>query len=200
MKQSPAVVAGWITLASLFVIPAAYEVNAQPPPAPAGGRSPVALRKVDGVKLQTPVFSFKGPSFNSTQPKNWFQVFAEYESLPDWVDELNFTFYVLVKGKTKDAPPYTLFKGETSYIHIPVGKKHTADMYLHPNIIERFGDIERVVVEVRQGGRLLERGGKPNPTEPWWERLTPVEGVLLNRSLTPFALINSDDYEIIKTK
>lgn len=167
--------------------------------APAQGRSPIAVRKVDGKKEATPIYAVKGPS-TGTRAKDWFRVFVEYDSDPEWVDELNFTFYVLVKGKTREAPPYSLFKGETSYIHIPKGSRHQADMFLHPNILTRFGDVERVAVEVRQGGRLLERSGKPNPTEAWWERLSPVDGVLLNRAQTPFVHVDIDDYEIIKAK
>jgi len=196
MKQSPAVVAGYITLASLLAIPLELPVLAQAPVA----RSPLNIRKVDGGKLATPVFAVKGNQSSTGKAKEWFQIYAEYDTEVEWVDELNFTFYVLVKGKARGAPAQTLFKGETTYIHVPAGNKHIADMYIHPNIIARFGDVERVAVEVRQGGRVLERGGKPPPSEPWWERLAPVEGVLLNRNETPWALVNSDDYEIIKPK
>lgn len=196
MKQSPAVVAGYLTLASLFAIPLVPSVFAQAPVA----RSPVAIRKVDGGKIASPVYAVKGNQPSSGKAKEWFQIYAEYDTELEWVDELNFTFYVLVKGKVKGAPAQTLFKGETTYVHIPAGKKHIADMYIHPNIVARYGDVERVAVEVRQGGRVLERGGKPPPSEPWWERLAPVEGVLLNRNETPFSLVNSDDYEIIKSK
>jgi hypothetical protein len=197
MKHSRAVVACYLTLACLLFIPFDALVFAQAPVT----RSPIAIRKVDGGKIATPIFAVKGPATpGGGRAKEWFQIYAEYDSDPDWIDELSFTFYVLVKGKTKDAPAFSLFKGETSYIHIASGKKHIADMFLHPNIIARFGDVERVAIEVRQGGRVLERGGKPALTEPWWERLAPVEGVLLNRNQTPFSLVNIDDFEIIKPK
>ena len=196
MKQSRAVVVGFLTLASLFILPVASSVFAQAP----ASRSPISVRKVDGGKVATPVYAVKGANADSGRSKEWFQVYVEYDSDPEWVDELNFTFYVLVKGKTKDAPPFTLFKGETSYIHIMAGKRHLADMYLHPNIISRYGEVERVAVEVRQGGRILDRVGKPALTSPWWEQFAPVEGGLLNRGQTPFAFVNSDEYEIIKSK
>jgi hypothetical protein len=195
MKQYRMVVALSVILTTLFILPLTYS-NAQAP-AP---RSPIAIRKIEGLKLPTPKFDFRGAPSNTGKPKEWFKIYVEYDTEPEWIDELNFTFYVLIKGKTKDAPPYSLFKAETSYIHIPAGSKHTADMYVHPNILSRYGDVERVAVEVRQGGRVLERVGKPALTEAWWERLSPIEGVLLNRSQTPFAIINVDDYEIIKSK
>jgi len=179
-----------------FLVLTFQQSLAQPP---AAGRSQVAVRKVDGKKESTPIYSVKGPNAGS-RAKDWFRVFVEYDTDAEWIDELNFTFYVLVKGKTKDAPAYSLFKGETAYIHVAKGSRHQADMFLHPNILTRFGDVERVAVEVRQGGRLLERVGKPNPTEAWWEKLSPIDGVLLNRSQTPFVFVDIDDYEIIKSK
>jgi len=195
MRKLWSVVLASVTLICFLAI----SVQSSVAQVPASGRSPVTLRKVDGNKEATPIYSVKGPN-TGTRAKDWFRVFVEYDTDAEWVDELNFTFYVLVKGKSKDAPPFSLFKGETSYIHISKGSRHQADMFLHPNIVSRFGDVERVAVEVRQGGRLLERGGKPNPTEAWWERLSPIDGVLLNRAQTPFIYVNIDDYEIIKSK
>ena len=34
----------------------------------------------------------------------------------------------------------------------------------------------------------------------WWEQMTPVDGYVLNRMETPFAMISFDDYEAIKPK
>ncbi|HMP89926.1 MAG TPA: hypothetical protein PJ991_06980 [Kiritimatiellia bacterium] len=196
MKQRRLTPGICFALAVLFLIPIQTTFSQ----APGAGRSPITVRKMDGSKASTPVFAVRGSSAQSSRTKDWFRIYVEYDSEPDWIDELNFTFYVLVRGKTRDAPPMTLFKGEVSYIHIASGRRHQADMFIHPNIINRFGDVERVAVEIRQGGRLLERSGKPTPTEAWWERLSPVDGVLLDRSQTPFALIDIDDYEIIKRR
>jgi hypothetical protein len=35
-------------------------------------------------------------------------------------------------------------------------------------------------------------------TANWWDRFSPVEGVLLNRGQTPFAAVDYDMYEAIK--
>lgn len=182
--------------AAPWIAPALVEAQAPAAPAP---RSPVVIGKIDGGKAPSPTYAVKGAQPQS-RVKEWFRVFVEYDTEADWTDELNFTFYVVVKGKTKDAPPFTLFKSETSYLHIPKGRKHVADMYLHPNIVERFGDVERVAVEIRAAGRVLDRAGKPQLTSAWWEQLSPVEGVLLNRAQTPFAFVDIDDQEIIKPK
>jgi hypothetical protein len=185
-----------LLFALLFIAPAQV-TQAQ---APAGGqRMPIIVRKVDGGKVSTPQYAVKGAS-SPAKTKDWFKVAIEYDSEPDWIDELNFTVYVLVRGRTRDAPPETMFKGETSYIHIAAGRRHLADMYLNPTIISRFGDPIGIAVEARIGGRLVAQTGKPEPTAPWWNNYTPVEGVLLDRSQTPFVFVDIDDQEIIKRK
>jgi len=164
---------------------------------PAQGKSPVTVKKIDGLNVETPVYSVKGYS-SAGSPKKWFRVFAEYDSEPDWIDELNFTFYVLVKGKTKDVPPASLFKGEVTQVHVAAGNRHFVDMFIHPNILERFGEVAQVAYELRVGGRLIARGGKPEPSQAWWNNFSPVDGILLDRSKTPFALVEIDEQEIVK--
>ena len=199
MNQFRTVITCSVMLATLFIL-SINLANAQPPPPPSTSKGPISVRKLDGLKIVSPIYAVKGMQGNIGRPKEWFQISVEYDTAPEWLDQLDFTFFVLVKGKTKDAPPYSLFKAETSYINIPQGNKHIADMFIHPNIIDRYGDVERVAVEIRQGGRILERIGKPALTEAWWERLSPIEGVLLNRGQTPFSNVNVDDYEMIKGK
>jgi len=200
MNQFRTVVTCSVMLATLFILSIDLANAQPPPPAPATSKGPIAVRKLDGLKVLSPIYAVKGMQGNVSRPKEWFQISIEYDTEPEWLDQLDFTFYVLVKGKSKDAPAYSLFKAETSYINIPAGRKHIADMYIHPNIVGRYGDVERVAVEIRQGGRILERIGKPALTEAWWERLSPIEGMLLNRGQTPFSNVNIDDYEIIKGK
>jgi len=162
-------------------------------------RSPIAVKKISGTDIDTPVFSARGNQ-STGNPKKWFRVHAEYETAPEWIDEVNFTFFVLVEGKTKDAPANSMFKGEVTHVHVPEGRNHVVDMFIHPNIIQRYGRAVQVAYEVRVGGRLVARGGEPEPSSAWWNNFSPVDGILLDRSKTPFALIEIDEQEIIKTK
>jgi len=182
----------FLALLCLFIFPetSAFAQNSQ---------SPITIRNIDGQDEETPVYEVKR---NSTQSSNraddWYRVYVEYDSNPDWIDEITFTFYVRVKGKSRYAPPVSLFKGQTTYIHIPKGKNRMADMFIHPTILERFGQVEAIAVEVRVGGRVLARDGKPRPKNAWWEQLSPTANVLKNRAQTPFALLSLDQQQIVK--
>lgn len=169
----------------------------QPAPAPS---VPLIIRKITPTKVSTPEYQLRKNQFVG-RTRDWFQITVDYDTAPTWVDEATFTYYVLVLNKKPEpgVNPRTLFKGEVSYINIERGK-HKSDIYLHPSTASRFGDIERVAVQVSVGGRLVAMEGVPSGTvqQRWWESFSPQSGYLLNRKETPFAMINFDDYEAIK--
>ena len=84
-----------------------------------------------------------------------------------------------------------------TYVNIQKGK-HKSDMYLHPSTIARYGDVQRVGVVISSQGRVLAMESLPANNQRWWEQLTPLDGYVLNRMQTPFAMIYFDDYEAIK--
>lgn len=177
----------------------APSVSAQ---APAAGPRPLDIRKIGGGKVQTPEYQMKKSQF-AARTREWFQIIVEYDTDPDWVDEAAFTYYVLLKAKAQTAgrSPFTLFKGDVTYINIQKGK-HKSDIFLHPSTLARYGDVERVAVQVNVGGRLVAMDGLPQGTaaQRWWEQMSPLDGYLLNRMQTPFAMMNFDDYEAVKPK
>lgn len=170
--------------------------------APAGSARPVTIKKIEQGKVRTPEYQAKNTT-GQQRSRDWFRVEVIYDTEAEWLDEVSFTYYVVVKAKQL-APgaksPYTLFKGDVTYINVDKGR-HKSDIYLHPSTIARFGDVERVATVVSQGGAMVAMDGLPplsgaNPR--WWEQLSPKDGYLLNRTQTPFAMLNFDDYEAIK--
>ncbi len=166
-------------------------------------QNPVVIKGIEAGKTRTPEYQAKGVG-PQKRPRQWFKVEVTYDTDLAWLDEVTFTYYVVVKAKEPipgRTSPYTLFKGEVSYVNIEKGR-HSADIYLHPSTIARFGEVERVATVVSQGGRIVTMAGSPELSSGvnarWWEQLTPQDGYLLNRTLTPFAMINFDDYEAIK--
>lgn len=174
-----------------------WDARAQAPAAP---QTPLAIRKITGGKVETPEYQLKKSQF-AARTRQWFQVIVDYDTAPEWMDEATFTYYVLVRSKKAEPGknPLTLFKGEVTYINIERGR-HKSDIYLHPSTVARFGDVERVAVVVNVGGRLVAMDGQPTGTaqQRWWEQLSPMDGYLLNRMQTPFAMINFDDFEAVK--
>ncbi|HMP75898.1 MAG TPA: hypothetical protein PKE12_06350 [Kiritimatiellia bacterium] len=171
--------------------------RAQAPGAPA---TPLVIRKVDAKPVNSPEYQIRNIPI-TPRGLRWLQVVVDYEVAPEWVDEATFTYYVLLKAKRAEPgrSPFTLFKGDITYVNIARGRRK-ADIYMHPSTLARFGDIERLAVVVNVGGRMVALDGQPTGTaaQRWWEQLAPQDGYLLNRMQTPFAMVNSDDFEAIK--
>ncbi len=183
----------------LLAVPAP-EISAQIPvqmqvAAPMG--KPAAIRKIDSVLIRTPMYTLtKSQMMAIGQAKDWAEFIVEYETYAPWVDELTFTYYILVRSK-EPGQKAVLFRGDVSYRDIEKGK-HKSDVFLHPSTIARYGAVERVAVEVRSQGRVLDIMDRPLTGQRWWEQMAPVDGYVRNRLETPFAMINYDDYEAIK--
>ncbi len=163
--------------------------------APAGNQ--VKIRKiVPNSKVATPEYKLLTGQVMS-QTRNWFQVIVDYETAPEWMDDLTFTYYIMCENKT-GATKFTLFRGDVTYVNIAKGK-HKSDMYLHPSTIARFGVVQGVGVVISSQGRVLAMESLPaSLSARWWETRTPQDGYVLNRMQTPFAMIYFDDYEAIK--
>lgn len=167
---------------------------AQQPPA----ARPINIRSIKGGKVATPQYQLlKGQTMART--RDWFQILTQYDTAPDWIEELTFTYYVLVRDRQAAQRTPVLFRGEVTYVTIQKGR-HMSDMYLHPSTLARYGDVEAIAVLVTFKGQLVAMESQPPSQERWWERLAPVDGFILNRMETPFAMINFDDYEAIKPR
>ena len=169
-------------------------VSAQEP-GPSGNQ--VRIKKiVPNGKVPTPEYKLLTGQVMS-QKRNWFQVVVDYETAPEWMDDLTFTYYIVTEGKTAGSK-FTLFRGDVTYVNIAKGR-HRSDMYLHPSTLERYGVVQRVGVVISSQGRVLAMDSLPaSGGTRWWEKLTPLDGFVLNRMQTPFAMIYFDDYEAIK--
>ena len=90
-------VIGFALLALLvgsFGAPAQMAAPAGVPAAPgAGGSDIIKIRKMTPVKEKTPVFRTAVASQASAKQPDWWHVVVEFETAPDWIDELEFTYY-----------------------------------------------------------------------------------------------------------
>ena len=163
----------------------------------AAGDRVLQVKEIMGGKALTPEYQVKRLQANA-RVKEWYQIVTTYETDPEWLDAVEFTYYALVRNtKNPKGPPQTLFKGDATYINVQKGR-HKSDMFLHPSTLARFGEVQAVAVLVKVEGRLVAVESKPSSRERWWEQLAPVEGLLLNRGQTPFAPLYFDDYEAMR--
>ena len=156
--------------------------------------------------MQPPEYEARNVTKTTVRARNWGQIRVLYDTRPEWTDQLSFHYYVLMltsdpAAKTK----YTLLEGDVTYIDVPRGNNHESVVYLHPNTLARFGEVVACAVEITCGEKKYDMddvsakarvGGKT-----WWTAIasqptvTVKSGYVLERSQTPFALVNYDNYQ-----
>jgi hypothetical protein len=155
------------------------------------------IRNIKSSKVRTPEYSARSDSTKGTKGYRWLEIAVEYETTPTWIDQLDFTYYVLMKNE-KDRQPLRLFRGAVAYVNVEKGR-HEAVMYIHPTTLKRYGDIEATAVIMRFKGQTVAMESDPSSKQRWWEQLQPVDGYILNRLESPFAMLDYDRYEAIKS-
>ena len=103
-----------------------------------------------------------GNVFN--KPRKWIVLEAKYQTYDKVVDQLTFTWHVLLDTKTattkdKDAlakrAPYSYLTQRVTYVNIPKGS-HAASVCLHPSYYEQYGEPKAVgIVITDANGKVL---------------------------------------------
>ena len=168
------------------------------------GRLVLKIRELTGYGPRALVKSPDSGASKRAGSREWAELAVQYDTEPEWLDEVTFQYYVLLRGQT--STDYTLLKGVVTYVDVERGRAHQGVAYVRPAALTRYGEIVGVAVEAKVKGEVvgtLSEGrigpSKPLPLE-WWKNpnLTPKEGYILDKSKTPFLLINFDNYEALK--
>ncbi len=136
--------------------------------------------------------------------REWAEVGVQFDTEPEWLDEVTLNFYVLLRST--DKADLTLVKGSVTYLDIARGSSHMGAAYVRPAALARYGKIIGVAVEAVVKGETVDAlsEGKLAPSKPlpreWWKnpKLVPKDGYVLDKAKTPFILVNYDDYEALK--
>jgi hypothetical protein len=199
-----------IVMTALLVVLPSSTVFAQAAP----GSSVLRVRKFEALggktKVRTPIFqtSYSAPV---QRQREWYQLVIRYETAPEWLDQLVVSYYVMTMTKVEGKPAYSLFKKRVTYRDIARGRDHMATVYLRPVDLLKYGQVVAAAAELSFN---TEQGEVTVPLqdtatrlpERWWSNPQVVEsatvavrdGLLLDRSQTPFSVINTDDYEVIQ--
>ncbi len=162
----------------------------------------IRIRRVSHSVLNTPSYNMdlRQPT---ARARRWVQLECQFDTREDWTDDLEFTFYVLLRS---DNPrePLVLLTGTVAYVHVPAGRQHVSWFYIHPNVIARFGAVEGVAVELRQRGRPIAAEASSaqhrQQYRQWIERLPAREGLLMLPADTPFAMYAPDLQQMIRQR
>ncbi len=135
--------------------------------------------------------------------KKWAMLDVQYETTPEWIDEVTFTFYILCQdAKTKE---YHFFQTAVSYLDIEKGD-HVAAAMLPPNAVKRYGEPISFGVEITIDGEKVASQAIGIGGDEWWaasldklgDRVKRHSGYLKDRSLTPFGVTHIDEYEAVR--
>jgi hypothetical protein len=143
------------------------------------------------------------------KPREWALFEVKYSTSATWTDELTFNYYVMTQGKDdKGDEIFNFYTTTVRYIDIPKGD-HMSCVAIAPSQIERYGAPVSLALEIiDKEGEVADRKSEstiPFPNEEWWKDSTVLDNPkvkrregLVDRSKTPFALINIDDYEVVQ--
>ncbi len=168
------------------------------------GRADLKIRELTGIGPRSLIRSPDAGSSKRSSSREWAELTIQYDTEAEWTDEVSFQFYVLLKSR--NGTEYTLLKGVVTYVDVERGRAHQGVAFVRPAALARFGEITGVAVEavvkgevksVLSDGRLA--ANKPLPSD-WWKnpKFTPKEGYIVDKSKTPFILVNFDSYEALK--
>lgn len=143
------------------------------------------------------------------QAQRWGRIWTQYDTTPEWIDELTFQYFVLArKAEAGNKFSFSFYTVSVKYSDIKRGQ-HESSVFLRPVAIERYGDVIAAAVEIGAGGKLIAEESHAEGIklqDRWWRIPAVVEskdvvtrtGYLLDREQSPFALINIDDQEAIR--
>ena len=120
----------------------------------------VATLSFPGIEAPT---TLNGRVF--TKPRNWIVLEAKYTTYDQLVEQLTFTWHVLLETKTattKDREaiakraPYSYLTQTVTYVNIPKGS-HAASVCLHPSYLEQYGEPKAVGLVITDSkGNVLD--------------------------------------------
>jgi hypothetical protein len=165
----------------------------------ASGGAEFAILGIRDQLVQAPDYGSVVPTAGSraqTLRRNWLRVEVEFESTPEWADDVAVRYYVVL-GTGRDQ---RLFVGEMTHMNVARGRKHFSAMFMPPSALERYGrgKPEAVAVQLRHQGKLVAEASVPPAQRRWWETMTPIEGQLLDPQFTPWSVVAAENYDLVK--
>ncbi len=176
-------------------------------------RLPLKIRKFEAMGSRCLV---SAPQYRSNiqrgsgREKKWHQISILYDTTPDWIDELTVEFYLLsgIRDLKTKKQVYSLYKLVVRYSDIKQGRGHAATAFLRSTALDRFGPPIAVAAVFSVKGKVIDSVSEDTESMPekWWKSprvidradVTVRNGYLLDRSKSPWSMVDFDNYEVIK--
>jgi len=189
--------ASWtVSVSVAFLIPAVLSFAQEPPgPAPPPFRITTVRQQLLSPPDYRSIIMDTGLRAVSAG-QNWLRIETQFESLPDWADDVQLKYYVLL-GRGDNA---RVLVGDIAYINVAKGTQHYSGMFVAPNTLQRYGDgqVEAVAVQLYYKGRLIDESSNPPSNNRWWERGRQISGLVLAPRDTPWSIFAFNKYESVK--
>lgn len=210
-KKGPVIAAGGEDLAA-----GGAKIKLRVDQLPKLGRSSTAVAPSIG---ESPM----GPSWNG-KPRRWIVMETKYQTMDKCIDQLTFTWHVLLETKTATVndkegraklPPYSYMSQTVTYVNIPRGT-HAASVCAHPSFLEQYGepkayglvitdangelvggDSESQIPDVKSHTRWWENPKIMDAKQPNGEPFVERRAGLVDRSKTIWAMVYPNDYEMV---
>lgn len=183
-------------------------------PAAAQLNTEFKITKIEPAFQTSPNFSGVTYDKRGSRPKQWLEVEVTFEWAPrmrdpKYMDDVTFNYYILLNNKSQLYPQGALLTGNVTLASIPQGKDMHTVVYVSPRALDRFfdgkppGSTQQALVDVgvsivKQGQEVAQASLKGRGA--WWPQYQQTPGFVLNKNETPFAPLQWDYYEAIKSK
>ncbi|MDA3925256.1 MAG: hypothetical protein PF904_11225 [Kiritimatiellae bacterium] len=161
--------------------------------------------------IRTPEFDYNVQNTMpkvTRKPREWALFEIKYSTSAKWTDELTFNYHVMTRGEDEEGNEiYNYYTTTVRYIDIPKGD-HMSCVAIAPSQVERYGKPVALALEiVDKNGEVRDSKSEItiNLPDEWWKNSKVLDNPklkrrqgLVDRSKTPFALINIDDYEVVQ--
>lgn len=213
MRPSPLLIA---SLCAAFALPAGSVVAQQAP------NTEVQITKLEPNLIDSPRINAGGYSKKtSRKAEPWLELEVTFDRVARaggdlYLEDLTFNYFVLLKneGVTEDRKP-TLLTGSVTHVKIPAEKGMHSVMFLPPRLLASLfqgktpQNIQQAVTDfgVTVTGKdglmaIATWKGSVRGDKGWWDNaaaFNTVTGLLKNKDQTPFAPLEWDYYEAIKS-
>ncbi|MFV1993827.1 MAG: Amuc_1102 family pilus-like protein [Verrucomicrobiales bacterium] len=164
----------------------------------------VDIKRIEVDVLPTPQYAHDGKD-KSYDVRNWVEIEVEFEAEGrtenDFVDDLKFTYYVMMNDKE------TMFVEDLIHMNVKLGEKTYSVVYLSPTTTEKLlgreassaGVVAGVAIEVRLQGALIGGDATISSKTKWWNEKPQTRGILRKKSETPFAPLWWDRFADVKS-
>ncbi|MDD5644329.1 MAG: hypothetical protein PHO00_02620 [bacterium] len=127
----------------------------------------------------------------------WAAIYVNYRSLPLWADDVKLAYYVALGSGSKSVVLY----GEENYVSVEKGVSHKAVIYVPPQVLARYGDVQRITVYIYHQNKLQDmQSFRFAGNKQWWKDRQMINGLLRTKKESPFALDNFNEYELVRER